>query len=180
MDKQLSFELDVLSSGKQKYTPLKQHLSSGKKDKLKRGQTFIIKSEKNTNKKREADKSKKYRQFSLITKKNQKTQFIKELLPKAKKDFKLGSDFLSLEGVKAETSSLKEAPPVEPSPEKEQFFENLVSVETVAEMLGLSPKTIHNWVYLRKIPYVKCGQKVLFRPKSLKAWLNRKEIKSWL
>ena len=59
------------------------------------------------------------------------------------------------------------------------FFENLISVKTVAERLGLAPKTIHNWVYLRKIPYVKCGHKVMFRPKSLKAWLNRKEIKSW-
>ncbi len=61
------------------------------------------------------------------------------------------------------------------SPKTEQLFDNLVSVKTVAEMLGVAPKTIHNWVYLRKIPYVKCGQKVMFRPKSLKAWLNRKE-----
>ena len=59
------------------------------------------------------------------------------------------------------------------------LFDNLISVKTVAERLGLAPKTIHNWVYLRKIPYVKCGQKVMFRPKSLKAWLNQKEIKSW-
>lgn len=59
------------------------------------------------------------------------------------------------------------------------FFDNLISVKTVAERLGLAPKTIHNWVYLRKIPYVKYGNKVMFRPKSLKAWLNRKEIKSW-
>ena len=40
------------------------------------------------------------------------------------------------------------------------FFDNLISVKTVAERLGLAPKTIHNWVYLRKIPYVKCGNKV--------------------
>ena len=64
--------------------------------------------------------------------------------------------------------------------EKRQLFDNLISVKTVAEWLGVAPKTIHNWVYLHKIPYVKVGQKVLFRPKSLKAWLNRKEIKSWL
>ena len=64
-------------------------------------------------------------------------------------------------------------------PPQAVFFDNLISVKTVAERLGLAPKTIHNWVYLRKIPYVKCGHKVMFRPKSLKAWLNRKEIKSW-
>lgn len=88
-----------------------------------------------------------------------------------------------MEGVKAEENTLKSASPNGHSPKEELFFDNrinLVSVKTVAEMLGLAPKTIHNWVYLRKIPYVKCGQKVMFRQKSLKAWLNRKEIKSWL
>ena len=90
-----------------------------------------------------------------------------------------------MEEVKTEENTLKEASPDVPSPKEEKFFENqinLVSVKTVAEMLGLAPKTIHNWVYLRKIPYVKCGQKVMFRQKSLKAWLNRKEkeAKSWL
>ena len=180
MDKQLSFELKVSSSGKYGQPSLKKHLSSRKKDRLKQKQTFIIKSQKNINRKREIVKSKEYGQLSLITKKNQRKQAIRELLPKVEKDFKLGSDFLSLEGTQSETSSLKEAPPVVHSPEKDVFFENLVGVETVAEMLGLAPKTIHNWVYLRKIPYVKCGRKVMFRPKSFKAWLNRKEVKSWL
>ena len=177
MEKQLSLELDILSSGKKHCSSLKKHLSSGKKIKQKRKRTFIIKSQK---KKRDFDKSKKYGQLSLSIKKSQRTQAVSELLPKSKKDFKLKSDFLSLEGVKTETSSLKEIPPIVQSPEKDLLFENLVSVETVAEMLGLAPKTIHNWVYLRKIPYVKYSQKVMFRPKSLKAWLNRKEIKSWL
>ena len=177
METQLSLKLDILSSGKQQNSSLKKHLSSGKKVRQKRKQTFIIKSQK---KERGFEKSKKYGQLSLSIKKNQRTQAVSELLSKPEKGFKLSSDFLSLEGVKTETSSLKETPPNVHSPEKEQLFENLVSVETVAEMLGLAPKTIHNWVYLRKIPYVKYSQKVMFRPKSLKAWLNRKEIKSWL
>ena len=109
--------------------------------------------------------------------KNQGRQLVIELLPKVEEEHKLKS--LSLEGVKTE-NTLKETPPDVHSPKEELLFENLVSVETVAEGLRISPKTIHNWVYLRKIPYVKCGQKVMFRPKSLKAWLNRKEIKSWL
>ena len=79
---------------------------------------------------------------------------------------------------KASLSKLKESACGEKQPQA-VFFDNLISVKTVAERLGLAPKTIHNWVYLRKIPYVKCGHKVMFRPKSLKAWLNRKEIKSW-
>ena len=149
MEKQLSLELNILSSGKQQHSSLKKHLSSKKERKPKQ--------------------------------KNQERQLVTQLLPKIKEEFKLKT--LSLEGVRTEENPLKETPPVVQSPEKEKFFGNqihLISVKTVAEMLGLAPKTIHNWVYLRKIPYVKCGQKVMFRPKSLKAWLNRKEIKSWL
>ena len=81
-----------------------------------------------------------------------------------------------LSGIK----SLKEETLEAKLPEKEQFFDNLISVKTVAEWLGVAPKTVHNWVYLRKLPFVKCGQKVMFRQRSLKAWLNRKEVKSWL
>ena len=106
-----------------------------------------------------------------------------------KKDAKLGLDFLSLKEIvqkkpNSELSALKTSLR-EQTLKKEPLFDNqieLISVKTVAEMLGLAPKTIHNWVYLRKIPYVKRGRKVMFRPKSLKAWLNRKEkeAKSWL
>ena len=166
MEKQLSLELDNLSSGKRQHSSLEHHLSSKKEKKPKQ--------------------------------KNQGEQLVSKLLPKTKKEPTLDLDFLSLEGVKSETSSLNETPPaVQTSDEqflnkqsseeqdlkKKLLFENrtyLISVKTVAEMLGLAPKTIHNWVSLRKIPYVKCGHKVMFRPKSFEAWLNRKEIKSWL
>lgn len=60
------------------------------------------------------------------------------------------------------------------------LFENLLSVEVVAEALGVAPKTIHNWVSARVIPYIRIGRRVMFRPKSLELWLNRKENKPWL
>ena len=165
MEKQLSFEL--LSSGKRQHSPLKKHLSRKKERKQKQNNQ----------------------------QKNPEKQFVIDLLPKKEKGLKLKSDFLSLKEVHSETSFLNKKTSLvftsdnsflnkqvseEENPRKDLLFENLVSVEIVAEMLGLAPKTIHNWVYLRKIPYVKCGQKVMFRRKSLKAWLNRKEIKSWL
>ena len=170
MEKQLSFELKVLSSGKQENSSLKKHLSSKKEGKLKSANKNEIKS-----------KNKKESE-------NERKQAVKELLPKLQKETKLGLGFLSLkDNVQEKTTSeiniLRESFLEEQSPKKDMFFENqihLVSVKTVAEMLGLAPKTIHNWVSLRKIPYLKCGHKVMFRPKSLKAWLNRKEIKSWL
>ena len=109
--------------------------------------------------------------------------FISEQLQKGKQKIKLRS-LLSEERVEEgnplRTDVLKEDALEIQSKEKEKFFDNLENVKTVAEWLGVAPKTIHNWVYLRKIPYVKVGQKVLFRQKSLEAWLNRKEIKSWL
>ena len=60
------------------------------------------------------------------------------------------------------------------------FFDNLINVETTAEVLGVAPKTIRKWVSIRFIPYLKLGSRVLFRPKSLELWLNQKENKSWL
>ena len=156
MEQQISFELKILSSGKQQLSSLKKHLS-GKKEKRQGEKTCS----------------------QALT--NQRKQPITQLLPKRKEELKLKT--LSLEGVKTEQRPLKSASPNGHSSKKELLFDNqihLISVKTVAEMLGIAPKTIHNWVYLRKIPFVKCGRKVMFRPKSLKAWLNRKEIKSWL
>ena len=60
------------------------------------------------------------------------------------------------------------------------FFDNLINVETTAEVLGVAPKTIRKWVCIRFIPYVKLGSRVMFRPRSLELWLNQKENKSWL
>ena len=60
------------------------------------------------------------------------------------------------------------------------FIENLINVETTAEVLGVAQKTIRKWISIRFIPYLKLGSRVLFRPKSLELWLNRKENKSWL
>ena len=109
--------------------------------------------------------------------------FVSEQLQKIEQKIKLESLFSeerAEEGNLLRTNVLKEDALEVQSKEKDLLFDNLINVKTVAEWLGVAPKTIHNWVYLRKIPYVKVGQKVLFRQRSLKAWLNRKEIKSWL
>ena len=60
------------------------------------------------------------------------------------------------------------------------LFDNLINVETTAEVLGVAPKTVRKWVSIRFIPYLKVGRRVMFRPKSLELWLNQKENKSWL
>ena len=58
-----------------------------------------------------------------------------------------------------------------------EFFDNLIDVENVAEVLGVAPKTIRKWVCIRFIPFVRVGRRVMFRPKSIELWLNRKEEK---
>ena len=63
---------------------------------------------------------------------------------------------------------------------KDKLFDNLMDVETTAEVLGVAPKTVRKWVSIRFIPYLKVGRRVMFRPKSLELWLNKKENKSWL
>ncbi len=55
----------------------------------------------------------------------------------------------------------------------------LITVEDLAGALGLASKTIRNWVAARKIPFVMIGRKTYFRLKSIEAWLDKKEYKSW-
>ena len=57
------------------------------------------------------------------------------------------------------------------------LFENLIDVESVAEALGVAPKTIRKWVSIRFIPFVRVGRRVMFRPRSIELWLNHKEVK---
>ena len=176
MEKQLSFKLISCSLDKiknQRRTE-KSKLSEEMTKRLKQSDTS-----KDTLKREKSDALKQVLQKHL-------EQFTSELLTSSEKRLKLKS--LSLEEeiqerLFLETNFLKKTSPEVETPKKDLLFDNsihLISVKTVAEWLGLAPKTIHNWVSLRKVPYVKCGQKVMFRPKSLKAWLNRKEIKSWL
>lgn len=52
----------------------------------------------------------------------------------------------------------------------------LMSAEEVAEVLGVRPRTISDWVARNRIPYIKlgCGRKSLvkFSPKRLNQWLD--------
>ena len=98
-------------------------------------------------------------------------------------NFSLSEEFLKS---KVKAKSLKAPQGLEVKKASDEYskeallFDNLIKLETVSEILEVAPKTIHNWVYLRKIPYVKVGRKVMFRSKNLESWLNQKEIKSWL
>ena len=79
-----------------------------------------------------------------------------------------------------ERTRLKKAGNPSRSDNSDEFFDNLITVETTAEALGVAPKTIRKWVAIRVIPFVRIGHRIMFRPKSLELWLTRKEEKPWL
>ena len=45
--------------------------------------------------------------------------------------------------------------------EQEQTEDTLLSVPQVAERLGLKPATVRDWIYRRKIEYVRCGERAI-------------------
>ncbi len=50
--------------------------------------------------------------------------------------------------------------------------DKLQNVSQAAELLGISTHTIYAWVCQRKIPYVKIGRRVMFRPQDIEAWIE--------
>lgn len=62
-----------------------------------------------------------------------------------------------------------------------KLFENLstlLTVDQLAQWLGISPKTIYGWTYRGLIPFERIGPKMVrFRREEIDRWLasNRKE-----
>ncbi len=54
----------------------------------------------------------------------------------------------------------------------DQAFEGLLSVNQVARILGISPKTVRHMVLTGRIEYVKIGARVLFRPETLRKMIE--------
>ncbi len=62
--------------------------------------------------------------------------------------------------------------------DQDQLFENFISIEQLAELIGRKPKTIVNWCHERKIPHIKAGSRTLFLRSSVYAWLASSEVKN--
>ena len=60
--------------------------------------------------------------------------------------------------------------------EKELLFDNLITIRELADYIGVSPKTIQNWVAYRTIPFLRIGKRTLFRKSRIEAWLQTKEF----
>ena len=53
-------------------------------------------------------------------------------------------------------------------------MEKLLSVEEIAEYLGVQPSTIYQWTHQGFIPHIKLGRFVRFREKDVVKWLERR------
>ena len=56
----------------------------------------------------------------------------------------------------------------------------LLTVDDLSSSFGLSPKTIRNWIALRKIPFVMVGRRAMFRSESIDRWIKDREVKEFL
>jgi excisionase family DNA binding protein len=54
-------------------------------------------------------------------------------------------------------------------------LENLIGPEEAAKALGVAVPTVYTWVARHKIPFVKVGGALRFRPSALEAWLKARE-----
>ncbi len=53
-------------------------------------------------------------------------------------------------------------------------MEKLLTLEEVAEILGISSSTAKTWASRRKFPVVKVGRLIRISPKALQEWIERK------
>ncbi|MCZ0933009.1 MAG: helix-turn-helix domain-containing protein [Oligoflexia bacterium] len=60
------------------------------------------------------------------------------------------------------------------------FFDNLIRIEELADYIGVSQKTIRNWVAMRSIPFLRIGRKTFFRYEKISGWLQTKEFEPCL
>lgn len=50
--------------------------------------------------------------------------------------------------------------------------EKLLTAKEVAEILGLKLSTLYDWVYQRKIPYIKIGSLLKFSPAVIQNYID--------
>jgi len=55
-------------------------------------------------------------------------------------------------------------------------MEKLLSVNQLADILGLKKITIYEWVRSNRIPFVKLGKRVLFQPSDIADYIKSKRV----
>jgi excisionase family DNA binding protein len=58
------------------------------------------------------------------------------------------------------------------------LIEPLMGVKQTAKILGISEKTLRDWVWRKKIDYVKSGDRVMFEPEVIRQFIERNRVKA--
>ncbi len=56
------------------------------------------------------------------------------------------------------------------------MIEEPIDPEGAAKVLGIKTITVYKWVHERKIPFLKVGGALRFRPSALEEWLRQREF----
>lgn len=53
---------------------------------------------------------------------------------------------------------------------------NLISINQLAEHLGVQKSTIYGWVHMREIPHYKIGRLLKFRSDEIEEWIQGRRV----
>jgi excisionase family DNA binding protein len=56
-------------------------------------------------------------------------------------------------------------------------LEELLRIPDAARVLGIKQKTLRDWVWRRKISFIKVGKGVAFRPSDLREFIEKNVVK---
>lgn len=52
----------------------------------------------------------------------------------------------------------------------------LLNVDEVAAILRIAPSTLRDWIFLRKIPFIKVGRRVMFHPHDIYEFIRKNRV----
>lgn len=58
-----------------------------------------------------------------------------------------------------------------------QELEELLRIPAAARVLGIKQKTLRDWVWRRKITFIKVGKGVAFRPSDLRDFIEKNVVR---
>lgn len=60
----------------------------------------------------------------------------------------------------------------------EDSFNELLTVEEVADYLNYAKASIYGLVHKKDLPYIKTGKKILFKKKDIDSWIEDRKVKT--
>lgn len=55
-------------------------------------------------------------------------------------------------------------------------MERLLNVNETAEIQGIAPATLREWIFRRRLPFIKLGSRVLFHPDDIKQFVKQSKV----